>query len=128
MAEQSSPPPIRFERDEDFASLYANHVFYENSVWDMKLVFGQLDQSEGPNVVIQHTAVAVSWLQLKLMIYFLQVNLAVHEAQNGVVKVPTSVMPPIPEPLTPELQTDATARECREKIIELHEYLAKSRL
>ena len=126
MADQFSPPsPLKFERDEDFASFYANHVWYESSVWDLKLIFGQLDQSKGPNVITQHTAIALSWIQVKIMIYFLQVNLAIYEVHNGKVSIPASVVPPPPE-LTPELQKDPLAKAGREKVLQLHELLIKS--
>jgi hypothetical protein len=123
MADQGSPNVPKFERDEDFASLYANNIWYESSAWDLRLLFGQLDQSKGPNVVAQHTAIALSWLQVKLMIYYLQINLALHEVQNGRVAIPASVMPPEPEPLTSELQDDPLAKTTREIVVKLRQQL-----
>jgi hypothetical protein len=80
-------------RSEDFANKYANHVQFELSVWDLKLVFGQLDQSLAQNAVVQHTAIALPWPQIKIMLYLLQINLAVHEQLNGRVHVPGGVIP-----------------------------------
>lgn len=94
---------ITFERAEDFSSLYANHVRYESSVWDLKLIFGELDQSKGPSAVQQHTAISVSWLQAKLLAYFLAVNVTLHQAQNGNVQVPVSVLPPRPDENNPDV-------------------------
>ena len=37
-----------FIRDPDFTSLYANNIRIERSVWDLKLIFGELDQSVLP--------------------------------------------------------------------------------
>ena len=121
----SAQPQPKFERDEDFASLYANNVWYEPSVWDLKLIFGQLDQLKSPNVVTQHTAIAVSWMQVKLMIYFLQIQLAAYEFQNGNVKLPEGILPPPPEPLPSEIQNNPHAKSLQERILNLREQLLK---
>lgn len=123
MAEETSPSvqPLQpqFERDEDFASLYANHVWYEPSVWDLKLIFGELDQSRGPNAVTQHTAIALSWIQAKIMSYYLQVNIAAYEVRNGKIKVPADVVPRDPGPAPPELESDPLAKPTSDRIREI---------
>ncbi len=81
-------------RSEDFAAKYSNHVQFELSAWDLKLLFGQLDQSLGMNTVVQHTAITFPWPQVKVMMYLLQINLAVHEQLNGRVPVAGGVIPP----------------------------------
>ena len=116
-ASQESP---RFERAEDFASLYANNVCYELSAWDLKLIFGQLDQAQAPNLVTQHTAIALSWMQVKLMIYYLQVHLAAYEAQYGGVTLPPAVLPPAPGPLPPEIENDPVAKAASERAREIY--------
>jgi hypothetical protein len=78
---------------EDFASEYANHVQFELSAWDLKLIFGQLEQSLAPNAVVQHTAITLPWPQIKIMTYLLQINLAVHELLNGRISVPGGIIP-----------------------------------
>ncbi len=70
----------------------ANNIWHEVSAWDLKLIFGQLDQARTPNVVTQHTAMALSWLQVKLLIYYLQIDLAVYEAQYGKVAIPAAIL------------------------------------
>jgi hypothetical protein len=85
-----------FKRENDFESLYANSVLAESSVWDLKVIFGILDQSMTPNQVIQHTSVNLPWTQVKLLIYFAQIHLAIHEFLNGKVSIPQSVRPPAP--------------------------------
>jgi len=110
--EQQKPPIPQVEnvRDpEDFAALYANNVQGEASVWDMKVIFGILDQSSQPNKVVQHTSINLPWIQIKLLAYLMRANLAFHEAQNGKVFIPASILPPNPETLdfgkiTPELR------------------------
>lgn len=88
---------LGFERDEDFAALYANNIRFETSVWDLKIIFGLLDQSTAKTVVRQHTAINIPWAQVKLMAYFLQMNVAVHEAENGRISMPPSIIPPRPD-------------------------------
>jgi hypothetical protein len=121
MAEETAQPKPAFVRDEDFASLYANHVWYELSVWDLKLIFGETDQLQGPGTIVQHTSVSVSWLQAKLMAYFLQVNLAIYENQNGPIRIPNAVLPP-PPPAT-EAVEDETARAEARKIADIYQRL-----
>src|SRR5689334_3796431 len=74
---------IEFKRSEDFVELYANNVKFESSVWDLKLVFGELDQSLGPNVVVQHTAITIPWPQIKLLLFGLNISLTEHEGRAG---------------------------------------------
>jgi len=98
---QTTPRPFR--RPDDFASLYANNVQFETSVWDLKLLFGQLDQSETPNFVEQHTAVTLPWVQAKLCAYFLTLNVLINQALNGKIEIPNSVMPTRPDMNDPSL-------------------------
>jgi hypothetical protein len=85
-----------FERDENFISLYANNVRFEISTWDMKMIFGQLDQSQTPNVVEQHTAITMAWPQLKIAAYYLIVNMIVHTVTDGPIQLPATVVPQKP--------------------------------
>ena len=98
-------PESAYRRDEDFASLYANNVKFERSLFDFKMVFGELDQSdENHTFVQQHTAVTVPWIQAKLMAYYIELNLAIHEADFGTIRIPDSMIPPAPASyLTPEM-------------------------
>lgn len=98
------PPQLTYERMEDFFEVYANNIFYETSSWDLKLIFGQLDQSEGKAKVAQHTAVTVPWPLAKLMVYWLRGQIEAHELVNGKIRMPPPVVPsPLP-PLTEELR------------------------
>ena len=127
MTEPGIPPaqrpdltPPEFERDEDFVSLYANNIDYEISAWDLKLIFGQLDQARIPSIVTQHTAVALSWLQVKLLIYYLQVDVAVYEAQYGKIAIPAAILPPAPGPLPPEMENDPVAKASSARAREIY--------
>ena len=82
------------QNNETATSVYANSTLIELSVWDLKLIFGQLFKSEmGKFDVDWHTEVTMPWPQVKLLSYYLQANLAVYEAQNGTIKLPQSLHP-----------------------------------
>jgi hypothetical protein len=91
--------PLKLKYDEDFEVLYANHIQYELNAFDFKLIFGQLDMGSEPGVEVvnQHTAMSIPWAVAKLMLYFLQVNVALHEAISGKVPLPPSITASIPE-------------------------------
>lgn len=105
MADESQPPEKNFfRRIEDFSFEYANNIQFETNAFDLKLVFGQLDHSTSQ--VEQHTAITVSWLQSKLMLYYLTLNVAGYELQYGKISIPPDVMPANVPPLTPEQEKD----------------------
>lgn len=111
-------------RDDEFVSLYANNIRYENSVFDLRLVFGELDQSdpEGP-CVSQHTAITISWIEAKLMVYFLRLNIASYELQNGKINIPASQIPPLFEPPTGELANNEHAQAIYKAFSKIHQEL-----
>jgi hypothetical protein len=96
----------KLEFPEQLFEAYANNVLYESSVWDLKFVFGQLDQSAGtaPAKVTAHSAITVPWAQAKLIAYWLRVQIEVQEMTIGKIKIPAAVIPPPPPPLTDELK------------------------
>ena len=97
MAEQTPPPaPLEFRRAGDFVSLYANNVQFETSLWDLKLIFGLLNQHEGKEVIQQHTSVNIPWLQAKLGSLYLQMILVAYEISNGKISIPPQLLPQVP--------------------------------
>lgn len=90
---------IEFSKTENFANTYANNVFFESSLWDLRMLFGQNDQQLGPNAVVQHTSVTIPWPQVKVMRYFLDSHLITYEAQNGRIQIPPNIIPPVPDEL-----------------------------
>jgi len=80
-------------RGEDFSIKYANNVQFELGPWDIRMLFGQLESALGPNGVMQHTSITMPWPQVKIMSYFLEVNLMIHEHLNGRVTVPGGIVP-----------------------------------
>jgi len=93
---------IKLRRDEEFESLYANNVNFESSVWDLKMIFGQLDQEA--SAVTQHTAMTLPWSTSKIAAYYMLVNLLVHQADNGAITIPARVVPPRPDPESPTVE------------------------
>jgi hypothetical protein len=121
--ETTGPDQSFLRRGEDFESLYANNVQFQPSEWDIKLVFGELetDIKSNTNFVEQHTGIALSWLQAKIMHYFLTLQLGVYELSHEKISVPPSLMPPAPDP-SPD---DPMAKKIFELISEEREKFLK---
>jgi hypothetical protein len=86
-----------FERVEDFYTDYANNVYLEGSVWDLKLIFGQLDQSSGSAITEQRAAITIPWRQAKILNYLLSIHIRAHELDTGLpIEIPKSAIPPEP--------------------------------
>jgi hypothetical protein len=99
---------VQFDRAANFIERYANNVRFEPSVWDLKLIFGELDQKGGGTEEVHlHTAITLPWPTVKLMLHYLQVNVAVHEKENGRITIVSRVWPPdprsLPQPMQPDL-------------------------
>ena len=77
---------------EEITSDYANNVYFVASIWDLKILFGELGTSN--REVDWHTSITLPWAQVKIMSYYLQVNIALHESNNGRIKVPPTMIPP----------------------------------
>ena len=107
------------QRTADYTETYANNVHYESSVWDLKVLLGRLDQSSGLSITKQFLGVSIPWMQVKLMIHHLQVNLTIHEAYNGPVAIRNDLLPKLPQ-VTDEQLKDPLFKATVEKIAELH--------
>lgn len=111
-----TPSPDTFELE----SIYANNSRFEPSVWDLRILFGQLEQHTGTSVVDWHTAVTVPWSQAKILCYYLRLNLAFHE-QNGPIPMSPRVTPPKPIPPTAEeLKNDPHGMAFYELVKKIH--------
>jgi hypothetical protein len=126
-ATTTQPTPPTFERDEDFLSEYANSARFESTVYDLKIIFGQTDLGSGSEIIRQHTGITIPWALVKIMLYFLQINLMFHEAHNGKVLIPPTQIPaPFPESPPPEAASDPVALKALEAAKEFREeFLAK---
>jgi hypothetical protein len=95
-----------FRRNEDFVTLYANNIQFEATEWDIRLIFGELDIHEGKVVVEQHTGMNIPWLQAKLLLLYLGVQVAMNEKINGPIRIPKTLIPPEFPPISEELLKD----------------------
>ncbi len=91
--------PINYQKSDSFRTGYANNTYLENTAWDLKLLFGEVDQSKGDNVVVQHTAITIPWPQAKVLLYFLSMHVMFRELELGRITIPPDV---INEPMPPE--------------------------
>ena len=103
---QKTTGAIEFRKHDNYENWYSNNINFQQSEWDLKLIFGQLDWEEDHYVVEQHTAITVAWLQAKLMIYYLSVQMGVYEKFHGKIPIPPAAMPPQPPPPTEEQAKD----------------------
>jgi len=122
--DQTSSKPekgSKLDSEFEFESVYANNTRCELSVWDLKVLFGELMQHTGKESVEWHTAVTLPWMQVKILIYYLRVNLALHEFMCGPLNVHPNVMPPKPTPPTPELLAEhPKAQDAYESACRIH--------
>ena len=89
---------VRLDRQNKFETVYANNFNFEPSIWDLKVILGQLEQHTGEAIVDWHTAVTIPWIQVKLVAYYLRLQATWYEAANGRINIPAFAMPKPPEP------------------------------
>jgi hypothetical protein len=112
---------------EDFASVYANNVIVLPTVFDIQMIFGEMDQQVEPLVVRQHTSVTMSWIEAKLLQYFLSLQIAAHETVNGTIKIPAAIVPEPPTAPTQEvLKEEPQAAAIYSKFLEFHKQLTEN--
>ena len=116
---------LEFTRDADFVSLYANNIQFESSVWDLKIIFGQLNQVNGRTRVDQHTAVSISWMQAKLTAYYLIVNFMFQQLRLGDIRMPADLIPVRPDPADPAF--DENGKKMLEYLAWVHDQFFSSR-
>jgi hypothetical protein len=102
MEEQSKP---NVSATEDLNVEYANNVFFEATIWDIKLIFGEW--SSRSNLVDWHTSITLPWAQAKLIQYYLAINVEAHERMQGKITMPSAAIPPEPPPPDPSDITGA---------------------
>ena len=111
---------IDFEKADNFKDSYANNVLLQSSLWDIRLIFGNLDQQISMNTVVQYESVTLPWAQAKVLHYFLGMHLASHEINNGRIQIPPGIIGPISEHPPAEVVKLAPP-----KMEEVHEALKK---
>jgi uncharacterized protein DUF3467 len=119
--EQPTTKQLDNAKTADFVSRYTNNVRFERTVWDLKFVFGQLDQSTpGETATQQHTAVSMAWSEAKVVAYLLLTQLELYQAEYGQIRLPLSVIPPRPNSSDPAL-TDLAAKKVVEYLAVVHD-------
>lgn len=109
--------PVAAERAADFVARYANNIRYESTVFDLKLVFGETNILEHGELIKQHTAVTIPWAVVKLLQFYLRVNLAIHELYNGPVKIPPQQIPlAFPEPSPETIKAEPKSQQSYETV------------
>jgi hypothetical protein len=88
-------------------------------------LFGESDQASGKEVFEQHTAITLSWPEVKLLSYFIQIQVLACEGRLGgpIPLHPISVPPPFPEKMREEAEADPRAKETLEHMEGLREKL-----
>jgi hypothetical protein len=115
-APAQAPKTTRAEHTEDFFSAYANNIKLESTVYDLRLVFGETDLSSGTEITKQHTAITLPWPLVKVALYYLQVNLAVHELTVGKVIVPPTQIPVPASEVPPAMANDPMAHKVKDLV------------
>jgi hypothetical protein len=109
-----------------YREIYANNVYFEPSAWDLKLIFGQLDQRQGKTLIRQHTAVTLTWPEVKVVLYWLRGQLQFHEETQGKVIIPPAGLPgEVPPPTEETKQTEPNSEKAFVIFKKLREELLK---
>ena len=122
----AAPAPLKYERTSNFISTYANSVYFEASAWDLKLIFGQLDQTSANPAVQQNVAITVPWAQAKLALFWLRLHIEVAEVQVGKFVLRKDVIPPEAPALTPEQEKDDMTKITHDLYVRLRDEFLKN--
>jgi hypothetical protein len=120
--DNETPTGLKYERTDNFISAYSNNAYFETSAWDLKIIFGQLDQPIGePAKIRQNIAITIPWAQAKLALYYLRLHVEAIELQNGKISIRKDLLPPEPTPITPDQEKDPLAKQMYEIVRKLRE-------
>jgi hypothetical protein len=129
MPSKDNDKPVSFQPlpdDEIYREAYANNVLLESSAWDLKLIFGQLDQRGGKVAIRQHTAITIPWAQAKIFSYWLRSNIESQEVTNGKIILPNALIPGEIQPPTEEQKAqDPSAMQIYEIFTRLRQELVE---
>jgi hypothetical protein len=102
----------RVNQPKEIDAVYANNTLFEVSAWDLKIIFGQLDQHAPKTTIDWHTAVTIPWTQARVLEYYLRANAAFYEKKFGPINLPHQARPPAPvEPTEEQIKDDPQATE-----------------
>ena len=72
---------------------YANMVNFGITIWDLRMLFGQMIRQGEEEIFNQKAAITIPWTQAKAMSIYLQMNIFIHEKTNGRIDVPAHLLP-----------------------------------
>jgi len=75
-------------RSPNFLKIYVNSAQIEASIWDFRLIFGEMTQSSGKLLVEQSLAVIMSPQHAKALLNILASNLQEYEKKVGQINLP----------------------------------------
>lgn len=85
-------PELKYVRDPQFRSTYANNVAYVVSSIDFSLIFGQVLDGNRERVLIEQNAkITMTPIQAKVLSGLLQQQIAAFESIHGEIKIPTGM-------------------------------------
>jgi hypothetical protein len=113
------PAEAKSQDGTELTANYANNVYYEPTVWDLKLIFGEF--SGKSNAVDWHTSITIPWAQAKLLFYYLAINIAFQEIQQGPIHVASAVLPPVPPEPTDAEKNSHFAGAMHEFALKMHQ-------
>ena len=108
------------QRQDKFEEVYSNNFHFELSAWDLKILFGQLEQHAGQGEVDWRTAITLGWAQAKILEYYLRANIAYREKLDGKIIVPRRVVPGLTEPTEEAKKSDPNAQALYEAYLKIH--------
>jgi len=122
----TSATALTMERADNFISAYANYITYEPTAWDLKIVFGQVEQVSGADVVKQKVAITIPWSVAKLALFYLRAHVESAEIQIGKIALRKDVIPAELPPLTPAQEADPDAKRLHKLIQKLRKEFVTS--
>jgi hypothetical protein len=78
--------------------VYSNTLHFDASDLDFTILFGQTRPFPDPALVDWRAAVTLPWVTAKLLSYYLQINLKIYESEHATIKIPSTMLPPVPGP------------------------------
>ncbi len=108
---QASQPKLELVRDpKGILSIYCNNFHIGNTVFDLRLIFGELtDINEQRVEITQRVQVTMSWLEAKALAECLAVYVKSYEDSYGPIRteftpIQTPTLPQIPKIVPPSAQ------------------------
>lgn len=90
---EDEPQRPRTIRSQDFKKLYTNSVNIERTLFDFRLVFGEISRDSGEVINEERISIAMSPQHAKVLARILVQNVHDYEQQIGEIKLPNQTLP-----------------------------------